>query len=420
MENKPIKFFKQKPEPGSKDIINHNKKLYDSGWKSSINTDEFLMNDTKLAWHKDRLSDWGKNISNASLIPLHIDMGIATGCNLACHFCYGVIQSRTGFLGTQGSMIFMPLDTIKNTFLSAKEVGVKSIALIGEGENTLNPNLYPALDFARSINLDISLATHGANLNKNHFLSLLQSLSWLRINISAASHSSYINVHQRPWFNKVLKNTEDLLDYRDKNNITLMNNEKCTIGFQMVVTHRNFDQILPLSHLAVNLGIDYLVIKSCSDTPDNSLSSPTHEYLELKNIFSSAEKLSNDRTKIIVRWEKLGNLGNKSYKTCYGTRFIIAISGNGNVFPCGHWFDIEKDRFIMGNVNSDSLKSILLSDKYKKSQNEILKLDLRNCETNCRQHQVNITLDKLSKSTNILNEISNLEVLPSQKHINFI
>ena len=73
----------------------------------------------------------------------------------------------------------------------------------------------------------------------------------------------------------------------------------------------------------------------------------------------------------------------------FGTRFIIAISGNGNVFPCGHWFDIEKDKFHMGNVNVDSLKDIVFSDKAQAAQNCILNQDLRNCETNCRQHQIN-------------------------------
>jgi len=418
--DKTIKFYSKRPASGSEDVIKHNKELANSGWRTTQDQDQFLMNETKLPWHKDRLLAWTKDKNNASLVPLHIDMGIATGCNLACHFCYGVVQARTGFQGTQGAMEFMPLDTIINTFRDAKEIGVKSIALIGEGENTLNPNLYPALNYAKSIDLDVSLATHGASIRNTHYQTLLDSLSWLRINISAATPESYKNVHQRPWFDKVINNTVGLLNYRDKNDIRLNNGEKCTIGYQMVLTHRNFADIISLSALAVELGLDYLVIKACSDTPEGSLDAPSHEYLELKEEFSIAESLSTERTKIIVRWEKLGNLGNKSYKTCYGTRFIIAISGNGNVFPCGHWFNIEKDRFLMGNVNMTSFKDLVKSQTYINSQQEILRLDLRSCESNCRQHQVNSFLDQINQIDNPMEFVDKLLESSPPKHLNFI
>ena len=102
-------------------------------------------------------------------------MGITTGCNLACHFCYGIVQARSGFQGKQGRILFMSLDTIKKVFSDAKEMGVRSIALIGEGENTINPALYPALDYAREIKLDVSLATHGASIRDAHYETLLNS-----------------------------------------------------------------------------------------------------------------------------------------------------------------------------------------------------------------------------------------------------
>lgn len=420
MDSQKVKFYAKRPASGSAEIIKHNEKLADSGWKTAQDQDQFLMNETKLPWHKDRLLAWVNDKNNASLVPLHIDMGIATGCNLACHFCYGVVQARTGFQGTQGAMELMPLETIINTFKNSKEIGVKSIALIGEGENTLNPNLYPALSYAKSIDLDVSLATHGASLRDKHYQTLLESLSWLRINISAATPESYKYVHQRPWFDKVINNTLGLLGYRDRNDVRLNNGEKCTIGYQMVLTNRNFEDIIPLSVLAVELGIDYLVIKACSDTPEGSLEAPTHEYLKLKEKFFRAESLSNERTKIIVRWEKLGNLGNKSYKNCYGTRFIIAISGNGNVFPCGHWFNIEKDRFLMGNVNQTPFKDIIKSQTYINSQKEILKLDLRSCESNCRQHQVNSFLDHFNQIENPMEFIDSMLVSSPPKHLNFI
>ena len=97
------------------------------------------MDSHKLFWHLDRVEAWQRG---ERIAPLHIDMGISSGCNMACIFCYGVIQNRDGF-GTNSKKIFhMPTDAVKRTFKDAKEIGVRSIALIGEGENTLHPDFY--------------------------------------------------------------------------------------------------------------------------------------------------------------------------------------------------------------------------------------------------------------------------------------
>ena len=419
---KPIKFdgILPRPEPGSKDIVDHYKRLEEEGWGANAIDDEFRMNDTKLAWHKDRLNQWAENPENGVISPLHIDMGITTGCNLACHFCYGVVQARHGFQGKQGRMLFMSKDVIKKVFSDAKEMGVRSIALIGEGENTINPALYPSLMHARDIKLDVSLATHGASLRPQHYETLLTSCVWVRFNISAATEDSYKLIHQRPWLNKVIDNAEKMMNLREQKSLVHFSGDATTLGFQMVVTKQNMNDVIPLSKLARDAGVDYLVVKACSDTPERIFDAPTTEYIEKKEIFEEAEKMSTGKTKIIVRWEKLGNLGNKIYPKCFGTKFIIAISGNGNVFPCGHWFDIEKEKFLMGNINQTSLKDVIFGQQAKKAQNNILNLDLRNCETNCRQHQINKQLSILYNSNNTLKEIDELDDSNKPSHINFI
>ena len=101
--------------------------------------DKWNMDSHKLFWHLDRVEAWQRG---ERIAPLHIDMGISSGCNMACTFCYGVIQNRDGY-GTNSKKIFhMPTSAVKRTFKDAKDIGVKSIALIGEGENTLHPDFY--------------------------------------------------------------------------------------------------------------------------------------------------------------------------------------------------------------------------------------------------------------------------------------
>ena len=107
-----------------------------------------------------------------------------------------------------------------------------------------------------------------------------------------------------------------------------------------------------------------------------------------------------------VKWQKMGNLGMKDYDVCYGTSFIIAISGNGRVFPCGHFFDIRQDEFLMGNVIETSLKDVVFSDRYWEVQKSIQSLDVnKECESNCRQYYISEFLWRLKNPP---------------KHVNFV
>ena len=117
----------------------------------------------------------------------------------------------------------------------------------------------------------------------------------------------------------------------------------------------------------------------------------------------------------------MGNLRNKRYKKCHGTRFIIALEGDGSVYPCGHWFDIEKERFSFGNVNETPLSEIFKSEKYWKAQNEIHNVDLRKCQSNCRQHNANLTLWDITEKDDPIKHIESVELPePEPKHINFV
>jgi radical SAM protein with 4Fe4S-binding SPASM domain len=347
--------------------------------------DKFMMDSHKLMWHLDRVNEWSKD---KRIAPVHIDFGITTGCNLACKYCYGVIQGRTNV----ANRFDMPKESILRFLKDAKESGVKSIAFAGEGENTLNPALYDALEYAKSINIDVSLATNGIAIKEEKIKNLLETLVWLRINISASNPESYKKMHCMPeqTFDKVISNVTKLVEIKKKNNLS------ATIGLQMVVLEDNFQDIVPLAKLGRKLGVDYLVVKPCSDTSDNQLNSPHDKYLEIKDILKEAEDESTEDYTVSIKWSKISNKGIKDYKVCYGTQFILGISATGNVFPCGHFFIIEKEKYLMGNIIETSFKDILNSERYWEVQDKIKKVNVnKDCESNCRQHYINGFLYKL-------------------------
>ena len=303
--------------------------------------DKWNMDSHKLFWHLDRVEAWQKG---EKVAPLHIDMGISSGCNMACTFCYGVIQNRDGF-GTNSKKIFhIPTESVKQTFKDAKEIGVKSIALIGEGENTLHPDFYEILSYGKEIGLDLSLATNGIRIDHKKLDIILDSLKWIRFNISAGTKETFQKIHRVNQMDRVLGNARALTERK------IEKKSECVIGFQMVVTRENMNDIVPLSKLGKECGVDYFVVKPCSDTFDSRLDSPKGEYIEALDIFKEAEQYSTDKYAVNVKWKKVLNGGWKDYDSCHGTQFILGLSGRGDVFPCGHWFQERRDEFLMGNI----------------------------------------------------------------------
>ncbi len=376
--------------------------------------DKWNMDSHKLFWHLDRVEAWQKG---ERIAPLHIDMGISSGCNMACTFCYGVIQNRDGY-GTNSKKIFhMPTSAVKRTFKDAKEIGVKSIALIGEGENTLHPDFYEILSYGKEIGLDLSLATNGIRIDHKKLDIILSCLKWIRFNISAGTKETFEKIHRVKQMDRVLGNAKALTKLKKEKKY------KCVIGFQMVVTKENMNDIVPLSKLGKECGVDYFVVKPCSDTYDSRLDSPKGEYIEALDIFKEAEQYSTKDYTVNVKWKKVLNGGWKDYNSCHGTQFILGLSGRGDLFPCGHWFNERKDEFIMGNVIDKSFREIWESDRYWEVQQKVReRVNVnKDCESNCRQHYINRFLfHEGKKNLDKLKKDYKDHINKKPDHINFI
>lgn len=359
-------------------------------------SDKFLMDGHKLYWHLDRVNDW---LNNEKIAPLHIDVGLSKGCNIHCEYCFGIMQ---GNLYKKGQTTYFPKTPLINYVKDAGKAGVKSMAFIGEGEPTLNPYVYDAIVQGKKAGVDISLGTNGVMLDTSKKgEEALEYLSWIRFNLSAATNNDYKRIHRSLDFDKVIGNIKFCVKIKKIKKLTI------TIGLQMVLTPNNVNQVVPLAKLGKKIGVDYLVVKQCSDSIKNDLGiyEKLGEYEKYKDLLTEAESIGNESYKVIVKWNKISNKGERNYNNCFGVPFLLYSSGDGKLYPCGAMFGNEE--WILGDLIKSSFTEIINSDRYWNIVNKVAKkIDVKKqCYSNCRTHNINEFLWKLKHPPEHINFI---------------
>lgn len=349
--------------------------------------DPYIMDGCKLMWHPDRVTAW---LKGERIAPLHIDVGLSKGCNIRCEYCFGVLQ---GNFYKKGADKYFPREPLLDYMRSAGEVGVASMGFIGEAEPTLNPNLYDAIDVAKSSGIDVSLGTNGLLFDTSIAgLYALGQLTWLRFNISACDDRSYREIHGSKEWQKFLDVVRWCVARKKANKLSV------TIGFQSVLTPNNLPYMVGLAKLGKQLGVDYHVIKQCSDDTLSSLGiyKRLHEYDGFTETLKEAEAQSEGDYNVIVKWGMIGNKGKRNYDRCLGVPFVLYSSGDGKLFPCGMFFDYKADEYMMGDLTKQSFREIWESDRYWEVVDKVARLDVHKCYSNCRTHFVNDYLWRLT------------------------
>jgi MoaA/NifB/PqqE/SkfB family radical SAM enzyme len=339
----------------------------------------------KLIHHLDKLINW----KNGNLIsPITIDMALTRACNYKCVYCYGQLQ--------ENERKTMTWEVIKRFLDDAKEIGVKAVSLVSDGESTCSPHYVQAIQYGAAIGLDMALGTNGYLLDEESLGKILPCLKYIRFNISSAIPKNYAKWHgvTEDHYKKVVNNIVAAVKLKRLFRLPV------TIGLQMVFLPGMIEDVVPLVNLGKVSGADYLVIKHCSDDEHHSLGVDYSDYLSsrIREDLKYAESMSTDKFQVAVKWSKILSGGKRSYSRCYGAQFIMQISGSGLVAPCGMLFGEQYKKFHIGNIVDTSFMDLFYSDRYM----EVMKLlasdefDAKTmCGSLCLQHKCNEFLNEL-------------------------
>jgi len=282
----------------------------------------------------------------------------------------------------------MTKDVVFRFLDDAADIGVKAISFVSDGESTCSPHIYDAITRGKSNGLDMALGTNGYLLKDERLSEILSCLTYLRFNISAASPVRYSQIMgcRQDDFHKVVKTIKECVKIKKENKLTV------TIGLQMVLLPQFADQVIPLVKLGNELGVDYTVIKHCSDDEEGRLGVDYAKYYGLIDTLKDAESYSTLDYLVKAKWSKLLSGGKRCYTQCYGPPFIMQFSGSGLVAPCGMLFNSRYKKYHIGNIVDTPFKEIWKSDRYWEVVGLLAsdKFDARTmCGSLCLQHKVN-------------------------------
>jgi Radical SAM superfamily. len=363
-----------------------------------------ILDGHKLAWHRDRVEAW---MRGERIAPITIDCALTRKCSYRCTYCYGQLQANDEQHMTR-DVIFRFLD-------DAAEIGVKGVSFVSDGESTCSPHLVDAIIKGHENGLSMALGTNGYMLADDRLGDILPHLTYLRFNISAGEPKRYAEIHgvAEKCFHKVCGTIKEAVRVKRERNLA------ATIGLQMVLMPSFRDQILPLAKLGRELGVDYLVIKHCSDDENHSLGVDYSKYNDLVQDLEAAESLSTDTYMVRAKWSKILSGGTRCYSRCYGPPFIIQFSGSGLVAPCGMLFNSKYSKYHIGNIAETPFKELWQSDRYWEVMNLIAsdRFDAKTmCGSLCLQHKVNEYLYGLKEQGTPLAEPAGQPPM----HLNFI
>lgn len=340
---------------------------------TSIAGREMTLDGSNVGFHRERVEAWARG---ERVAPIFMDVAWTRKCQAACHFCYAQAQASDGGEITR-EHAFQFLE-------DAAEIGVLAMHYISDGESTMVPWYADAVEKASTLGIRLGAGTNGIALPHNVLERILPHLMSLRINFSAGERKRYAEIMglKQAVYDVVLKNIRQAV------RLVRDNGWPCIVNMNLVSDPRDADQLLPFAHLAKDLGVHYAIIKHCAVDPDGVLDVDFTAYSQIEDQLKAAEALSDETTKIVIKWEKIRKAGKREHTACYGPPFALQMSGNGLIAPCGPLFNEKYRAFHIGNITQQRFRDMFHSDRYWEVMNYLASDNFnpqKRCPSDCMQ-----------------------------------
>ncbi|ACS78939.1 radical SAM protein [Maridesulfovibrio salexigens] len=347
---------------------------------------KLILNGTKIGYHLDTLEKWKKG---EEVYPILIEISPTNKCNHGCLFCaYDYLERK--------EPRFIDTEILYDNIYQLQNLGTKALFYSGEGEPLLHKGLPNFVEKISYLQLDQALNTNGSLLKGRCMEQILPHMSWIRVSVNGSSAEEYAHIHRthKDEFQKILKNIEQAVVFKQKNGLGI------TLGIQMVYAGQDPKQVYKLVEHLRSIGVNYFALKNYNNHPLSPFQAPEPPIQKLAQI----KELATDDFSVVLRIN-MTEPSNRKYSFCHGMAFFAEIISNGDVYSCGP--HLGNSKFCYGNINDSSLIELWSAENRSKVVEHVRNIaDLdEECMPNCRLHALNDFLWNLSNPPQHVNFI---------------
>jgi radical SAM protein with 4Fe4S-binding SPASM domain len=298
----------------------------------------------KEAYKKNRY-EWEYNPINnvVANYPLHVDLELASVCNLKCPMCYTI----TADFKTKVKASLMSFDLFKKIIDEISQNNVYSVRLSLRGESTLHKQFIECIKYAKEKGIrEVSTLTAGKKLIDKSFVKKMvdAGIDWITVSIDGVDNV-YESIRKPIKFNDIKQVLNNIIEIKRENNSV-----KPAVKVQGIWpavkqdVKKYLDIFTPLSDLIyTNPLVDYLSLDELKDI----------EYVE--------------------------------YFKCYQPFQRLVIDSNGKAMACANDQMGDVD---MGDANHMSIYEIWNSEKMNNFREDHINHQAINKYNICKQCQI--------------------------------
>ena len=293
--------------------------------------------------------------------PITLSVEPTTACNLRCPECPSGLRSFTRPTGTLDSSLFEKL--LKQTYRD-----LIYLIFYFQGEPYIHPKFLEMVSEAHRHGVYTITSTNGHFLNEENARATVESgLDRLIISIDGASQAVYEQYRVGGKLDNVLQGARNVVKWK-----RALGANAPHIIFQCLVVRPNEDDVDQIRHIAKEIGVDEVVLKSAQ----------LYEYENGHELMPRQAKFNRYRQSEDGTW----NLKRKTNDECWKMWHASLMTWDGMILPC--CFD-KDGKHSMGNINQMTFDQIWKSPTYNDFRERIREgrdqIDIcRNCSEGCK------------------------------------
>ncbi len=344
----------------------------------------------KILWHYDRIN---KLINNEMVYPITIEIDPTNACNEKCIWCCWEEH--------RNNKTTMSWKLLEKIIRNLARVDVRGLIWTGGGEPLVNRHTTKGMELAKSLGIENGMFTNGILMTPQRIPTIVRCCTWIRISLGAATAETFRKCHGTDDFEVILDNVREFVKVKRELGSDI------AIGLSMMVHPENCHELYDEAKLAKELGVDYFQGKPLNQMGSEDMAwwerAVIPPFKKAKEDFEDGDfkiltaqytqdKYGDEGSRFISNITPSLNVAEEEKHRCYVHNFVTAITANGDVAFCKNLRDREE--FILGNLNKQTLEEIWHSERRKEI---IQRINSERCGVFCQNGRLNQILKYIKR-----------------------